>query len=1225
MDCKKLFLVFLTYIIVVFPLYSTSAQREKKVSYKLSLAQGVKQRYPDAQVVDLPLEGLNNVVITNPQDNQCVSWDTSTSKWINQTISGGGGTTTLSASQTIEFQLPVLADTTLTATSANTPVVHNISSFTGLGVTGVLTQSVVSNVGRITVAQSGYANIHFFDEIQITSSTAGGSGSVGDLIIMLIKRDSSGRLVDEWSDVINIEDPISSAIKFPIEIDPGLVALNVGDYFTMEVEFVSSTASRNVRFQFPADNPNLVEKLQFLYFPLVSISPGSVRPGSVLTTLNFPSSAGDPGELLIMNNSQTGMDFGTLSMGNLNNTPSAGVANKWFKWDSTGASVEYVDAPSGGGGDSRLIALENEPSDLSSYANGQVLRVNNPDPGKWLEIEGANAGELHGFSIDVETDSNNPAQASWSVGTDLNFGYSSFGSVFGKLYTEDRGKPFSPSNTPIMRVEIRLEVARLPVRSSQGPGEYGFTSGLTMLIRKTDLTSAPATLFVRMYTGKPANDNEVDTVEMSKGADNPLHDYHTYLDSNNSFGVTEMSEIESIKYFRIFTSNPSTTDQSSNPLELHENKSVEEIDAPTTDLVAYDSLPSQEELAKLKIDQVIRVKSYIDNSFGFSRTILSSWRRVVAVTSWGHGIRATTSQNTDGNRRGFSFMRGNAFGTSIGYIDTTRNFNIFNTPISRIFISSTGSYTVHISKGRLTTALQNLNTIYMRISTGVPTSSNDVAIITLTKGSDVYNPDDFGTYQTYTGTGSYSNFQTWMGVNSNILYFTFFTKRPADTSEGQHENPFNFQNERNAIVIDQAPSTWAFANLQQIPAYKLNAVYDRLPTYTVSEADTNKSLKVAVEETTEMQAEGMPTLNPSTVVFASVGGTFKYNSSNGSSSVSNTNVVEIEFDPSVNKYKIIVRASLVLTMGVPFEIQIDGSNYNLTHDSLLTASPFVRDVYISDTIPSDDRVSATDLSKSINIHLVKNLYGSTRGTMRTSLNYFNIAAEGTPRGVFYHRWVVDDESIQRNNNTNYLLSFYYFLDAYNITNNFVSIRALPAKTWVLKIDPNPSQGSTSFVDRAKTISHFIIEGKEFPVTKLAGIGGDYYYTSPMTNSYYEPSYTTFTNEGSTNDAKSFNVKYSDGTYGTTGVYDSSTTTYSNTGTGGKLYTYQTPGTPAVPESRAFKVLTKAGVRDWIDFDDQIPTSKLCGKKANGDPNVLTSSEYTAATKTTGTIFCVQTQ
>ena len=148
--------------------------------------------------------------------------------------------------------------------------------------------------------------------------------------------------------------------------------------------------------------------------------------------------------------------------------------------------------------------------------------------------------------------------------------------MFGELFTADGGKALTPSDTPVMRMELRQEVTA--INTEGGQRVFAFNTGYTLLIRKADLTTPPATIYARYYTGPPANNNQVTTVELRKGADNPMHDYHTYLDNTGADISTE--QILSIKYFNLFTSNPATGDQTSNPLELHDSKSAVERDPP---------------------------------------------------------------------------------------------------------------------------------------------------------------------------------------------------------------------------------------------------------------------------------------------------------------------------------------------------------------------------------------------------------------------------------------------------------------------------------------------------------------------------------------------------------------------------------------------------------------------------------------------------------------------
>ena len=227
-------------------------------------------------------------------------------------------------------------------------------------------------------------------------------------------------------------------------------------------------------------------------------------------------------------------------------------------------------------GATRFVAIENTPTDLSSYVNGQVLRINQPSPGRWAEVEGANDNERHAFGITMGADPNNAQPQNFIVGTTLNFGYSSFGTTFGSLTALDGGKAFTAANAPVMRMEIELRVTRLP--STGVP--VAFDSTLTMLIRKTDLTAAPSFIYCRFYSGAPSADNEVDTITFVRQADNPLHDYHTYLEQAGTSFITDQADILAIQSFSLFTSSPATNDQTSNPLQLHEAKTLTTIDAP---------------------------------------------------------------------------------------------------------------------------------------------------------------------------------------------------------------------------------------------------------------------------------------------------------------------------------------------------------------------------------------------------------------------------------------------------------------------------------------------------------------------------------------------------------------------------------------------------------------------------------------------------------------------
>ena len=488
------------------------------------------------QLNDTPSSIMANGWVRGNADGTALIFSTS-----GPTSGGTPQSVYLGASQVVSFQIPATsgmfssepgphpntrADSILlTSATANVPVFYNVPAFSGAGVTGVLTQSVVSGIGRVTVGRSGYANIVIEDEVYFISSTAGSSGNVGELVWVLTQYGSDGTDKRSWVGEHPIEDPVSSGegIKFPFSLSTGLTPVEQGDYFTFNFAFAASKVNDNVLFQLPADNPGLDERVEFIFFPSLSVVPtGPAGPAGPA------GPRGPPGQ------------------------------------DAEGA-------------DSTLIALPTTPTDLTPYSHGQILAIETPSPGKFLEVLGADANERHSFRTEFAADSANPAMASWSVGTDLNYGYSSsFGDVFGALYTADGGRPFTASDAPVMRMEIEQEVATLTTNPG-GRVDASFNTTYTLLIRKTDLTSAPATIFARYYTGPPASNNQVTTVEFTKGSDNPLHDYHTYIDNNGA--EIDTDDILSIKYFSLFTSSPRTDDQTSNPLQLHDSKSTRDFTA----------------------------------------------------------------------------------------------------------------------------------------------------------------------------------------------------------------------------------------------------------------------------------------------------------------------------------------------------------------------------------------------------------------------------------------------------------------------------------------------------------------------------------------------------------------------------------------------------------------------------------------------------------------------
>ena len=233
--------------------------------------------------------------------------------------------------------------------------------------------------------------------------------------------------------------------------------------------------------------------------------------------------------------------------------------------DDTAKTITITGGSGGGGGPSEFIAFDNVPTDLTPFVNNQVLRINKPDPGKWMEVGGSNT--QHGYKINGAFDPNNAN----------NWGVSYFGDVYGSLSTEEGGQPLSATQSAIERFEIT---------QNQGGDDT-----LTVLIKKADLATAPAIIYYRIYqkaVGQPGD--ELVTGSLLKGTDNTAHSYHTYLSPSGDGAANALwADTSDIKYVRFFSLNPATDNETSNPLNLHSAKTLYEIDTPTT-VIGHRSL-----------------------------------------------------------------------------------------------------------------------------------------------------------------------------------------------------------------------------------------------------------------------------------------------------------------------------------------------------------------------------------------------------------------------------------------------------------------------------------------------------------------------------------------------------------------------------------------------------------------------------------------------------------
>ena len=277
----------------------------------------------------------------------------------------------------------------------------------------------------------------------------------------------------------------------------------------------------------------------------------------------------------------------------------------------------------GSSGPAEFTALDNLPTDLTPFVNNQVLRINNPAPGKWMEVGGSNT--QHGYKIDGATDPNNAN----------NWGVSYFGDIYGSLSTEEGGAELSADQSAIERIEVQ-RVA-------------GGDDTLTVLIKKADLTTAPAIIFYRIYQKAVGESNdELVTGSLLKGTDNTAHSYHTYLSPSGDGAANSLWEDTSdIKYIRFFRSNPPAGNESSGPLNLHSAKTLYEIDTPTT-VIGHRSLSVSQSQRILGFGQYrfVEQSNWTPTDFGsgFNFQFSSVQMPSGAIISRGH---SQTDQSTD--------------------------------------------------------------------------------------------------------------------------------------------------------------------------------------------------------------------------------------------------------------------------------------------------------------------------------------------------------------------------------------------------------------------------------------------------------------------------------------------------------------------------------------------------------------------------------------------------
>ena len=377
-----------------------------------------------------------------------------------------------------------------------------------------------------------------------------------------------------------------------------------------------------------------------------------------------------------------------------------------------------------------------------------------------------------------------------------------------------------------------------------------------------------------------------------------------------------------------------------------------------TDLSTYDE------------DQILRVKTPAPGA----------WYRINQITEHGHAVRLNTAIETGTGGvtdLGVSLVGDDTYG-SVATVEGT-DLDVTDSPVLRVAFNVNGAnYTLQVllRKSVLEGADLTRTPIYMAVYSATPSETTFLDVIPINKKAlDV--TEDGVVSQDYTATINQSRYNTIKAEHDADaeVYVEFYETFTTYANRG---SVFDVLDEKEAIEIDPQPAVWARQG-QDVPTGTIN--------FDADEADTNKALDLPVRETTPPMSGGNPVASPSDITFVTHQQGFWWKTRGyflppnaepfGSSSINpplNSFWYLLFFtENSAFNYHLRFYNTFVKTK-TPIILEIDGSSYNLSYNSV---DGFDREdggyiAYQSTLIPSNDRVSATDLTKAINIELVEN-------------------------------------------------------------------------------------------------------------------------------------------------------------------------------------------------------------------------------------------------------------
>ena len=263
-----------------------------------------------------------------------------------------------------------------------------------------------------------------------------------------------------------------------------------------------------------------------------------------------------------------------------------------------------------------------------------------------------------------------------------------------------------------------------------------------------------------------------------------------------------------------------------------------------TDLIPDNKIPPSKFIL-LKEEPTV-LTSYDDKQLFGILEPTPHWKRLNKITNIRHGIRVLVRDL--GEDAGLSFV-----GTTYGSASTEENtaLNLENSPVGKINfrdepdVAGQDTIEVLIKESALSSIQRTENTIYMRYYSGVPSASNDIATITLRKGTNETTQGiTFFSFAANVPQANVDNFR--QQYDGQTLYFRFFTSNTPDTEQGQLADPLNIFPEPSledfepSIKAEQIPDlstskitsgTFDPARIPDLPANKITGTFDpdRIP------------------------------------------------------------------------------------------------------------------------------------------------------------------------------------------------------------------------------------------------------------------------------------------------------------------------------------------------------------------------------------------------------------